>query len=159
MSVRRSQIAIFAWAREHPISPTARSAEATRATELIPTISSGKEVTLAMRIIPIQPLLMPVVSASWSPYTDNFRPAKKINTAHPKNPITNMKTSYPLKVTYPRSFTNDQQQVHFFLTGFPPIFALANCEKGTETFPSAFLVYEQFGSHRGCPEPRGGADR
>lgn len=69
-------------------SPTARSAEPTMADELIPTISSGSDVTEAMRISPTQALPHPLSSPIRSPYRDRRPPATKIAAAQATNAMS-----------------------------------------------------------------------
>ncbi len=55
------------------------------ATELMPVISSGRDVTLAIRIRPIHALPRPVFSAITSPYFDNLIPENTIIAEHTIN--------------------------------------------------------------------------
>ena len=60
------------------ISPSAISGAPTMATELMPVISSGRDVTLAIKIRPIHALPSPDFSAITSPYFDNLIPEKTL---------------------------------------------------------------------------------
>src|SRR3989338_717844 len=70
------------------ISPSAILGVSAIATELMPVISSGRDVTLAMRMSPIHALPSPVFSAIISPYLESLMPQKtitaeqKINSSH-----------------------------------------------------------------------------
>jgi hypothetical protein len=70
-------------------APTAMSAASTRTTALTPVMSSGSEVTEAIRISPIQVPPRPVPVAMMSPYRASWVPATAIRrSANPNSSQT-----------------------------------------------------------------------
>jgi hypothetical protein len=67
------------------ISPTVILGSSNKVTELMPVINSGREVTEAIRMTPIQVLPNPVFSAIISPYFKSFEPEKNIIAARATN--------------------------------------------------------------------------
>lgn len=69
------------------ISPTAIFGTWKMRMELTPVKSSGREVTVAIKIKPNQALPIPVRDVIMSPYFESLAPLKIIIAAHPTNPV------------------------------------------------------------------------